>query len=235
MTGKNDERQPQGKKTTRRRKEEGKARKKAQKSSLPQGLSNTVIDLSSIQMMSPSNLGLGLFLVIISIAVASKQFQKSFQETFLLKSLSELPLDENGRLQDNWLLYLDNPLCKQLAEDAWEKVEPAHRRVASVTSELALIYFPDEDPTTISHCSSIVLYKGMRSDYVQHVLPKDKLIITSDSSPTAFSEFLMDRSRAEVGWVSHSDRKMSIFWLDPTTGYRVLNGELMYGEKHTVW
>ena len=188
-------------------------------------------------MKASSNLCLvlGLFLLCISIAVATKQFQKSFLDTFLLESLSELPLDENDRLQDNWLLYLDNPVCKKLAEQAWKQIEPAHRRIASMTSELALIYFPDEDPKTIGHCNSIVLYKGMRSDYVQHVLPKDKLIVTPDSSPTAFPEFLMDRSRAEVGWVSHSDRKMTIYWIDPSSGERVLNGELVYGEKHTVW
>ena len=186
-------------------------------------------------MMSNLCVGLGWFLLMISMTVASRQFQKSFEDTFLLKSLSELPLDENGRLQDNWLRYLDNPLCKNMAKQAWEQVEPAHRRVASMTSELALIYFPDEDPKTIGHCSGIVLYKGMRNDYVQHVLPKDKVIISPDSTPTAFVEFLVDRCKAEVGWVSHSDRKMTIYWIDPSTGNRVLNGELVYGEKHTVW
>jgi hypothetical protein len=160
-----------------------------------------------------------------------------FDDTFLCSDLSQLPLDENLRLNDNWLLYLNTPACRDLAAAAWARLSPAFRRLASIPPAVAAAYFANSTDTAgVEHCVAVHLNRGMRQDYLLHVLPKDKLVVAPDAAPNTFEDFLSDRNRVEAGWVSHAEgRAFKIYWTEPQSKKKIFNGDLTYGERNTVW
>ena len=179
-----------------------------------------------------------LLLAVLCAVARCAGMQLTFEDTFLLTDLSTLPLDENQRLIDNWLLYLDTPACATLASEAWAKLTPAFRRLASIPAAVAALYFANSTNTAagVEHCVAVHLNRGMQQDYLLHALPKDKLVVAPDADPTEFEDFLSDRGRVEAGWVSHFEgRTFKIYWTEPVSKKKIFNGELTYGERNTVW
>ena len=190
-------------------------------------------------------------LLLVAFSSASAYYLP-FKDMIHVSNLSDLPLDENNRLVDNWLLFVDNPSCRTMALIAWMEVTPAFRRVASIPLAVADLYnFNNDSKRDASasmfslfsekkkpvHCGAVHLNKGMKSEYLQHVLPDDKLVLTPQNKTNEFINWLRDRSSCELGIASHSVRHkhMIVYWVNPANNERVPNGDLEYGEKNTLW
>jgi hypothetical protein len=85
--------------------------------------------------------------------------RQRFSESFLVNDLMELPFDENDRLIDNWLLYLDNKECKALTERVWVKDRPAYRNIASMSQSVSDKFFEDESKN-YNRCNAVTIPRG---------------------------------------------------------------------------
>jgi hypothetical protein len=91
------------------------------------------------------------------------------------------------------LLYLDTPACRDLAAAAWARLSPAFRRLASIPPAVAAAYFANSTDTAgVENCVAVHLNRGMRQDYLLHVLPKDKLVVAPDAADTLYVSFFID-------------------------------------------
>jgi hypothetical protein len=112
----------------------------------------------------------------LCLLLTTHQIEGSFE--FLgsvVVDLSNLPLDSNNRLAENWLLFLDNPQCQNSVGNAWLESMSTHRNVAAYTSEISDSFFGDSRTV----CNAVCLVKGTSVDLLQYALP-DNMITISD-------------------------------------------------------
>mmetsp|Transcript_11210 Transcript_11210/g.15418 ORF Transcript_11210/g.15418 Transcript_11210/m.15418 type:complete len:498 (-) Transcript_11210:80-1573(-) len=176
---------------------------------------------------------LALILGLSMIFVCYSEEHSSESATDIYTSLDELPLDEEQRLLDHHLLYLDLPHCYHAYSE--ERIgKPAFRHVAKVSGLLAFQMFAinissARDSTSLP-CAAVCLERGTRLDHILHPLPKH---INRDGSniPSWVSQKCQ---RAEFGFISYADNPAVIYYV-PADGEEVMLNRLEQREKHTSW
>lgn len=92
----------------------------------------------------------------------------------VIVDLSNLPLDSNNRLAENWLLFLDNPRCQYSVRKASLDASIAHRNIAAYSSEISDSIFGDSRTV----CNAVYLVQGTSIDLLQYALPYNKINIS---------------------------------------------------------
>jgi len=137
----------------------------------------------------------------------------------------DLPIDENGRIMNNYLLYSDNEICVGLFEDIYLD----YREILGLTSEASERFFGSIEA---DKCAVVCIQKGTHIDAVFDPLPQ---LVELSYVPSRFSSFVTDHcQKAEVGFLSYAEHVSDIMWLD-RQGNRQLVGILKQGERNTVW
>ena len=161
-------------------------------------------------------------------------FHESENHIELFHSLNDIPLDENDRVLDHWLLYLDNKECNSNILAALYRTNPDLRRVAKLSFPIISEFFTDESNEE-SNCSIVFLERGADFKNIIHVLPEDKLIINSETSDDLIDEYIRDHQKVEVGFASHYPQDLQIYWIDEAQHEKIKLGLLKKGLKNTVW
>lgn len=94
-------------------------------------------------------------------------------EANIITNLSQLPRDVNGRLADNWFLFLDTPNCKNAFNDANIISNAKLRKFAAMSKNVSDVFHPD----SLSTCNAVSLAIGTNPTFFQHLLPRSKLEI----------------------------------------------------------
>ena len=113
-------------------------------------------------------------LIVLSQGLQSHSSSLESFASHVIDDLAKLPLDRNGRLDDNWFLYQDTPSCENAFKAAWLRERPDFRQIAPCTSNITEIFFGPAK----SICSAVAFVKGTKPDLLTHVLPTHQLIAT---------------------------------------------------------
>jgi hypothetical protein len=97
-------------------------------------------------------------------------------EKDVITDLTQLSLDGNGRLEDNWFLFLDTPECKAAFTDASIISNFKLRRVAAVSKNAFKEFYPD----SLSKCSVVSIVVGTSPTFFKHLLEGSKLEILDE-------------------------------------------------------
>ena len=82
-----------------------------------------------------------LVLFFLHISPALAEAEETASRTYFNES-SDIPLDENERVESNWLLYTNTPVCETLAHKVWShNIHNAERELAGISSSLASAFF----------------------------------------------------------------------------------------------
>ena len=88
----------------------------------------------------------------------------------VIDDFSKLPLDSNGRLADNWLLYQDTPQCKVAFAEAFSREDVSGRQIAPCSINIIEVFFAGQGTFT---CSAVTLTMGTSQDLISHTLPRN--------------------------------------------------------------
>ena len=116
---------------------------------------------------------LTVFIILFQVFQSHSSSLESFG-LHVIDDLAKLPLDSNGRLENNWFLYQDTPICENAFKVAWLQEKPAFRQIAPCTANITEIFFGPAKST----CSAVAFIKGTKPDLLTHVLPTHQLIVT---------------------------------------------------------
>jgi hypothetical protein len=94
-------------------------------------------------------------------------------EKDIIKNITQLPLDGNGRLADNWFLILDTPECKAAFKDASTISNFRLRRFAAMSRSVSNLFYPD----SVSKCTAVSIIVGTNPTFFKHLLEGSKLEI----------------------------------------------------------
>lgn len=97
-------------------------------------------------------------------------------EKDVITDLALLPLDGNGRLAENWFLFLDTPECKAAFSEASILTNTRLRRIAAVSSNASRLFYPD----SLSKCSAVSIAVGTNPTFFKHLLESSKLEILEE-------------------------------------------------------
>lgn len=145
----------------------------------------------------------------------------------LLLSLDSLPLDTEGHLAANYLLYsasCPTALVASLADS--QDIRLTKAAASSVMSEFSN-----------SECSLVCLQQGVPGHLIQHTLPYLIISAEDDGFPDNGSNWVSTTcNTVELGLVNNLDREASLLWVNPTTGNEILSGVLpVGGESEMTW
>jgi hypothetical protein len=119
------------------------------------------------------------FCKILAVFAALSQYlfiSSAVIEKDVITDLTQLTLDDNGRLADNWFLFLDTPECKDAFSDASIISNFKLRRVAAVSKNAWKVFYPD----SLSKCSVVSLVVGTSPTFFKHLLEGSKLEILDE-------------------------------------------------------
>lgn len=97
-------------------------------------------------------------------------------EEDVITDLALLPLDGNGRLADNWFLFLDTPECKAAFSEASILSIVRLRRIAAVSRNASRLFYPD----SLTNCSAVSIGVGTNPTFFKHLLGENKLEILEE-------------------------------------------------------
>ena len=158
-----------------------------------------------------------------------------FNESVAVEDLNDIAVDENNRLLDHWLLYLNDPICSSHVEEAWKVEGPLMRRLASIPMSIVNLFFKDEDT---GFCPIIILSRGADFGLIENILPTEKITFNQGNFSTSdLLKFVREQNRVEVGWANHhqSFPKLHIYWVNQHGERPHEPFELLYGEKNTFF
>ena len=138
--------------------------------------------------------------------------------------MGELPLDENGHLQDNWLFIpldcADRPGGLQVPPPS----SRAERKVGLLDVELAQVFgIYDMCP------AAVTLGKGTAAEHLHVNI--ERFVGARDE----FEGWLQARQQVEVGWCNYSPDTVKLFWVDSSNGKEIFQASIQVGEPHTHW
>lgn len=137
----------------------------------------------------------------------------------------DLPVDDNGRIINNYLLHSDNDICVDLFSD----IHLDYRDILGLTSEASEKFFGSIEA---DKCAVVCIQKGTHIDAVFDPLPQ---LVELSYVPSRFSSFVTEQcQKVEVGFLSYAEHVSDIMWLD-RRGNRQQVGILKQGERNTVW
>ena len=157
-------------------------------------------------------------------------------------SMSELPLDENGRMASQTLVYPSGP-CASLIEDEFvERGGKLHKTLVDlrpVHGDAERIFFPDGvytnhlrdgNPTRVQDCRAICVQKGVAGDLAPHAMPH----LQYHGSGSFSHWFHGDCLRTEIGFINYYDKEnpLLMYWKDGDV--EKLDAEIKYGERNTI-
>jgi len=162
---------------------------------------------------------------IITITLAILPFFSN-ADTVLFSSISDLPLDDKGHLESQWLLF---PIgkCGDKILSSWNANDMAVRKVAYVSDDLAASLFGYDG----HDCSAVCLERGVPSSYIKYPLPEQIYHEGHDD----LVNWLNERCQAlELGFVSYEENPLKVYWISPD-GSRYELATMEKGERHTFW
>jgi len=137
----------------------------------------------------------------------------------------DLPVDDNGRIINNYLLHSDNDICI----DLFSSINLDYREILGLTSEASEKFFGSIEA---DKCAVVCIQKGTHIDSVFDPLPQ---LVELSYVPSRFNSFVTEHcQKVEVGFLSYAEHVSDIMWLD-RQGNRQLVGILKQGERNTVW
>ena len=137
----------------------------------------------------------------------------------------DLPVDDNGRIINNYLLYSDNDICIGL----FSSINLDYREILGLTSEASEKFFGGIEA---DKCAVVCIQKGTHIDSVFDPLPQ---LVELSYVPSRFNSFVTEHcQKVEVGFLSYAEHVSDIMWLNQQ-GNRQLVGILKQGERNTVW
>jgi len=144
----------------------------------------------------------------------------------VLSALEQLPLDENGRLADHWLLV--PPDCADQPGGLKMPSNLAHRKIGVADGDLAgLLKLEGMCP------AAVALEVGTEPGHV-HGFQWGRFSGARDR----FSAWVTEMSQVEMGWINFAsapDGVLHVLWVNPDDGSEVMQAELAYGEPKTHW
>jgi hypothetical protein len=137
----------------------------------------------------------------------------------------DLPVDDNGRIINNYLLHSDNDICIGL----FSSIHLDYREILGLTSEASEKFFGSIEA---DKCAVVCIQKGTHINAVFDPLPQ---LVELSYVPSRFNSFVTEHcQKVEVGFLSYAEHVSDIMWLDQQ-GDRQLVGILKQGERNTVW
>lgn len=79
-------------------------------------------------------------------------------------NVSDLPLDNNGRLKSHWLFLNDDSDCKTTVERLWKDNKHKHRSLAAVSPAVIKQFLGDADGAFA--CTAVCVERGTHYDYI---------------------------------------------------------------------
>jgi hypothetical protein len=146
----------------------------------------------------------------------------------IISDLKELPLDDEKRLADHWLLFPNTDVCKNLISTIISSTYFEFRQIGAVEDSAYDAYFSD---AKVSSCPAVCVERGTEPELLPYVM-EDKIFLGNGEQE--FRSFIEGCQKAEAGWVSYLDEVLTLYWIDGK-GKRVQAGTLKKGEKNTVW
>lgn len=145
----------------------------------------------------------------------------------LLLSLDGLPLDDEGRLAANHLLYSASCPAALVASLADERGVREPRAAAPAVMRA----FAD------SACSLVCLQRGVPDHLIAHTLPYLVVSAEDEGFPENGSDWASATcDAAELGLVNNLDREAHLFWVHPATGKEKHSGVVAAGgQSQMLW
>ena len=81
-----------------------------------------------------------------------------------IKNVSDLPIDNNGRLKSHWLFLNDDSDCKITVERLWKDSKHKHRSLAAVSPAVIKQFLGEADGAFA--CTAVCVEKGTHYDYI---------------------------------------------------------------------
>lgn len=171
--------------------------------------------------------------LLLNFISRSKVVAEVKEKKIYFNEKSDIPLDENRRVESNWLLYSNTPICETFAHKIWNhNLHNAERELAGISNSLGSAFFGNNsDP---DECQMGCLTRGAPENYMTYLFDDDVFSSSGKEFDDAL-KWLDDRcQRCELGFTSHHPNKINIYWLN-VDDERHLVGELIAGESNTQW
>lgn len=166
-----------------------------------------------------------LWLLLVLVGWTANVSQSADVSQSIFTELSHLPLDENDRLEQHYLLHSDNLECSAAITDRISRNEFLVRRVAPVGGKLATLYFGQ----TSSPCSAVCLTRGTHISSLGDPLPQH-LYAGGD-----LDEWISKKcQRVEIGFILYAAEEAETYWVN-SSGELHLVGSFLAGERNTAW
>lgn len=165
-------------------------------------------------------------MLAIRLLLLSTFVLAGFAAATVFSELSNLPLDENDRLTEHFLLFAGNEECTQKVND----LELSFRDKAEVTGALKSIFFgEDVNPS----CALACLERGVHQEQMPYPIQTQ---IIQDIDPNGIDYWTNQNcQQAEIGFLSYYEEVLEVRWIRPDTGERMKLSDLRRGERHTSW
>ena len=169
---------------------------------------------------------------------AHKFFFTSFAVSFLIidyaasfdaiTDIDQLPLDEFGHLQSNWLLFKDGDCAKKFNE-LWNEGDNNLRKLSVISGKAANTFWGEDS----SECAAVCLDRGVPGSYIKYPIP-EKIYLESDSEISARDWLDAFCQESEFGLISYLPNNCIVNWISPS-GAKHKISDLLPGERNTFW
>ena len=109
-----------------------------------------------------------------------RSVSSNIYEPAVITNLNQLPVDENKRLADNWILFLNTPECKEKFHDARAMLKSRLIKMATYPKEIAEQLFPD----STTSCNAVSLKIGMSPSLLLYPLETCKIDLPDGEDDT---------------------------------------------------
>ena len=154
----------------------------------------------------------------------------------VINDTSSFIVNEDLRLESNWLIQTNSPLCKSLnVIDDLSRTYDHLREIGTLSEKYASEFFEMDYPST-NVCILACVDMGVPIHLVNQIFPERKYVIEEkDYDFKAVTKwFTKQCMRREVGFLSTLDNNVTIYWRK-NSNERVFTGEFEKGERNTAW
>jgi hypothetical protein len=180
-----------------------------------------------------------LLLLLASILYAAGEkgkpaIEDEEEKYTIYSNQNELIYDDNDRLQSNWLLFNQNEQCADFTRELWSaRRDNGKRLVGGVEGEFAKKLFGKD--INQESCQLACVERGSMKSLAHAVFPESVHNVDIKDLRSAQSWLFTECQRMELGMVSYHKEPIDVYWVDTSTQQPKKCGDLLYGEKHTLW
>jgi len=148
----------------------------------------------------------------------------------LIHEVSQLPLDDQGHLRSNWLLFQESNDCGYKIKEYWREGDYELRNLEEMSNEFADLFYTNVNSTN-SICKAVCLERGTPFSYIKYPIPPK----IYNGGERSLNDWMWKNCQAmEVGFISYLDAPAFVYWINDQNE-RIKIADLKRGEKNTFW